>query len=82
MIPNEKQKAICEIISRHTTYWTNSNDISSPTHQGDLYNELLERMGELNLTKDEINILYNKIITLHTIIKHYDYVNRTIKEID
>ncbi len=69
MKSNQQQKAICEIISRHVTYWANSNDINSPTHQGDLYNELLEKKEELNITQDGLKLLYDKIISIHSIIK-------------
>lgn len=69
MKSNQQQKAICEIISRHVTYWANSNDINSPTHQGDLFNELLEKQDELNITREGVSLLYDKIMDIHSIIK-------------
>lgn len=38
--PNEKQIAILNYLSTQIEYWKKTNDINSPTHNGDMEEEL------------------------------------------
>lgn len=59
--PTEKQKAICKLIGNQTLYWIATNDISSPTHDGDLKDDLIK------LENDKIiNASESKEIALRT----------------
>ena len=50
MKPTEKQKLICELIISHLNNWKSTNDLSSPTHQSDIDEEVnsLERHDEID----------------------------------
>ena len=37
MKPNLLQKEICDVIKCEASFWQKTNDITSPTHLGDIY---------------------------------------------
>lgn len=72
MRPTTKQKSICAISSLHLTYWMRTNDISSPTHEGDLAEDIRNihiGIGEEELTEDEQKELENKMNDLLNFIR-------------
>lgn len=36
MKPTERQKKVCEAVINQISYWQNTNDITSPTHDSDI----------------------------------------------
>ena len=70
MKPNGKQIAACTFIEKNARYWQHTNDISSPTHQGDLNEEVKNvQFGEDILTDEEQKELANKMNDLLQFIR-------------
>ena len=65
--PTEKQLDILNYMSRITDYWKGSNDINSPTLEGDLEEELMNL--ETNLSGSEETELTVKMYNLLTFIR-------------
>lgn len=40
MKPTQLQKKICELVKSQASFWINTNDIDSPTHYCDMWEEL------------------------------------------
>ncbi len=72
MKPTDKQKAFCDLIARHAEYWKRTNDISSPTHGSDLYNDLLELELEVPIGSYDKHLFFNKLIELHGMICSFE----------
>lgn len=72
MKPTDKQKAFCTLIARHAEYWKRTNDISSPTHGGDLYNDLLENEEDFPIGSYDRDLFFNKLMDLHKMIQSFE----------
>ena len=53
MKPSPKQIKVIEFLEQQLNFWINSNDISSPTHIGDV-SEFSYYLNDAGFTKDEI----------------------------
>jgi len=55
MKPNKNQIALCQLVELNSKYWMNTNDISSPTHGGDLFESIqsVQNWDELNLSESQ-----------------------------
>jgi hypothetical protein len=69
MKPSDRQKEIAKLIESQAGYWSNTNDINSPTHEGDVDEEV--RLLTLNdtITDDQVKILSDKILDLYYFIR-------------
>lgn len=65
---NIKQINVCNLITTHCKYWIRTNDLSSPTHGGDL-SEDLKSLLENDLTDAEIKELEIKLNDLLNFIR-------------
>ena len=70
MKATEKQKRVIEFFRTQLNYWENTNDINSPTHEGDI-------REELNKLDDVLN---DEEIATIDICAHQMYLN--IKELE
>lgn len=65
--PNENQIEILDYVSSQINYWKRTNDINSPTHQGDMEEEMW-KIEEL-LSDDQKEKILESLNNLLTTIK-------------
>ena len=53
MKPTEKQKEIAKVIEQQAKFWQNTNDINSPTHYGDMREEIMARLEMEDLVNEK-----------------------------
>ena len=63
--PNENQKEVLSYLKNQISYWNNTNDINSSTHQGDMEEEFIHIEDFFdNESKDKLLHSLNEIYTL------------------
>ncbi len=67
---SEKQKEICKFIEKQAKYWTNTNDIDSPTHWSDMEDEI----KKLDMNCKDEQYLQSTMVLLLNFIKKYNFV--------
>jgi hypothetical protein len=69
MKPSDKQKELAKLIQSQAGFWLNTNDINSPTHEGDVGEEV--RLLTLNdtITDNQVKVLEAKILDLYYFIR-------------
>ena len=82
MKPSAKQLQLLEVLSRHIKYWERTNDITSPTHTGDLDQDLQMLLNDVIITKVEKNIIYHNMVLLWVSINKIDDTNTKKENID
>lgn len=66
MKPTDNQKEICDYIISEAKFWKESNDISSPTHNGDI----VDFMNRIDLTEEqEVELEYLMLNLLNFVRK-------------
>lgn len=48
-----RQKLLLQEVENQITYWRNTNDMDSPTHYGDIEEELKKLEDDADLTKED-----------------------------
>ena len=71
MKSTDKQKELCEFIRSQASFWTNTNDIDSPTHISDIEEEInnIEWLSE-----------YSKIGLMHLMEELYFFIKKHGRE--
>ena len=63
MKPTQLQKKICELVKSQASFWINTNDINSPTHYCDMWEELNDIEELTEGEKDELFKILNDLYT-------------------
>ena len=70
MKPTDKQKAIAKVIERQGQFWQSTNDINSPTHWGDIDEEIMAQLEMEDLIDEkDIPILAHLLGELYSLVK-------------
>lgn len=54
MKPTPRQKLLIEEVQNQVAYWMNTNDLTSPTHYGDLEEEIKKLEDSAELSKADL----------------------------
>ncbi len=74
MKANKTQQALCALIKSQVNYWSNSHDITSPTHIGDIHEECFAQL--VGLIPDDARMELEDILTqLYSFIRQFDDPN-------
>ena len=68
---NKIQQYICDVICSQQNFWRHSNDITSPTHLGDIEEECNAQFINL-LEEEEIKELEDKLTDLYWFVRKFD----------
>lgn len=69
MKPTKNQKELCKLVRNQASFWSNTNDIYSPTH----YNDIEEEVNEIDfLCEDAKEQFIDALSTLYHLIKMYN----------
>lgn len=68
MKPNRLQKEICDAIKHEASFWQNTNDITSPTHLCDIYEEI----NLLSISEELSSELKSLLENLYWLIRKFD----------
>lgn len=71
MKTTKQQQQLCDLIIEQATWWKNSNDISSPTHNSDLesrIDDLVEDGGITQAQAKDLDDLLRNLLTMIRII--------------
>jgi len=75
MKANKIQQIICDVINSQTSFWKNSNDITSPTHIVDINEECCAQLSDLDIiNENDIEELNEKIEDLYWFIRKFDRI--------
>lgn len=73
MKPSELQKEIIELVISQAKFWMNTNDINSPTHFTDNFEEVEKFVCEDKISDTKAEDLVNALDNLYRVIRDIDH---------
>lgn len=75
MTPNKLHKELCDIVILQVNCWKDSNDISSPTHYSDNWEEVNKFVLDDKISEEDAEQLTNALDELYHTIKNIGLLN-------